>query len=297
MIAGRLEQRHALFQRHGDGRRRLVRGRHIDEIACPDAVQRNAVFLHRQIAHRARPHGEDVARVGVSGLFHAHRRAFVRQQLRQHGKAVLRPQRHEDLVVARHDAAPGQDAAADLLHQQRIVQLRRVGDPVGEKAPAQRLPGAFAPFGQREEVFIHLPVDEGIAVVRPVNRLVADLALARARAEALFPVDGAGRGRAAAAARPSGARREGLFGDEITRALPRVQIAVIQQALIGQHDGIARHAQQLGHLAGGGNGLLAVKRPVENGRDQRLADLRLKRKIAVLADVNQPVAHEDPRCP
>ena len=43
--------------------------------------------------------------------------------------------------------------------------------PGAEPAPPERLAGAVAPFGDREEIVIDLAVDEGIGVALPVERL------------------------------------------------------------------------------------------------------------------------------
>ena len=84
---------------------------------------------------------------------------------------------------------------------------------------------------------------------------------------------------------------EAFVGDIIARPLARREIAVIEQALIGEDDGIARNAEVLCHLAGGWDGLFAGKLAVEYSRNQSLANLRLQARILIAADMNQPIAH------
>ncbi len=81
-----------------------------------------------------------------------------------------------------------------------------------------------------------------------------------------------------------------LLGHVIARALAGHEIAIIQHALIGQHHGVARHRQALGHLSGGGDGFLARQLSVEDGRDQGLADLGLQAGMFAAPDMDKPVA-------
>ncbi len=156
------------------------------------SVKRDALFIDRDQRHVARFQPEDVAHVGIARLFHRHAGVGTDQQAGQQVKRILRAQRDEDFVVAGHDAAARQDAAADLLDQQRIVMGPGIVGPGAQPFLAQRLPGAVAPFGQRKEIVVHLAVDEGIGVALPVQRLGDVLLRGRILDEAGRPVDLAG---------------------------------------------------------------------------------------------------------
>ncbi len=172
MLGGPLEDFHAPFQRHGDGRRKLVAGCGEDDVAGIEGVGRHqSLFIDRQQRDMRRAQVEDVAHVRIAWLLHAGPRLGPNQQGGQEIERVLRAERDEDLIVIRHDAAARQDAAADLLHQQRVIMRPRVIGPGAEPLLAQRLPGAIAPFGEREEIVVHLAVDERKGIGLPVQRL------------------------------------------------------------------------------------------------------------------------------
>ncbi len=108
---------------------------------------------------------------GKPGSSIATRLSLVDEQAGEEIERVLGAERDQDLLVARHDAAPRQDAAADLLDEQGIIEGPGIVGPGAEPFLAERLARAVAPLGEREQIVVHLPIDEGIGVALPVERL------------------------------------------------------------------------------------------------------------------------------
>ncbi|MCY1227923.1 hypothetical protein D9M72_402140 [compost metagenome] len=224
---------------------------------------------------------EDIARIRIAGVFDADRRVGADQQVGQQVQRLLCAHGDHDLVGAGPDAAARQHAGADLLHQRLVVAQDHVLGPVVDVEHAERLQAAFAPVGGGEQRGVVLAVDKGIRVVAPVGAL-DDIALLRGTEhEAPLPVGlAAARGHGLAAQRrhAADARAQDLWIDEIAAALARHQVAFIDQLLVRQHHGVARHAQLRGQLAAAWQRLALRQLLVKDRGHQHLADLALQAK-------------------
>src|SRR5690606_30183701 len=69
------------------------------------------------------------------------------------------------------------------------------------------------------------------------------------------------------------------------------QVAVVQQALVDQRHGVARHGQLLRQLAARGQRLVGREPAAQNGRHQRLTKLFLQAALAVEIQVVEVVDH------
>ncbi len=83
---------------------------------------------------------------------------------------------------------------------------------------------------------------------------------------------------------------ERLLAHVIARSFLGHEIPIIEKSLIGEHHRVARHAKLLGHAPRRWNGLFPCDLPIENGRHQRLADLRLQARMFGFSDGHQPIA-------
>ena len=83
-----------------------------------------------------------------------------------------------------------------------------------------------------------------------------------------------------------------IITDNIAAAFTRLHIASIDQCLIGQHNGIARHAQLLCQHAAGGQFITRQNGACQNGLDHRFANLRLEAgvRLGIKMD-NQMIQH------
>ncbi len=166
------EERQATIDRHRDGRRALVAGRHVDGAA---AGQRRAddqpAVVDRQRHDASRVHPEDVARVRIAGILDADRRLGRQQQAGQQKRRMLRPGRQQDVVPLCPDAARRQQPGLDLVDQGVAVLVEMIGCPVGHRPLAQRFQRTLAPFREREQLSVELAIDERIRIALPVARL------------------------------------------------------------------------------------------------------------------------------
>src|SRR3546814_14637275 len=94
-------------------------------------------------------------------VFHRQHLARPAQQLGDQVERVLRPQRDQDLVRLRLDAAARQHAGADLLDEAWVVVVEVVLGPGLDRLDAERLARAHAPGRNRKQPGVGLAVDEG----------------------------------------------------------------------------------------------------------------------------------------
>ena len=165
---------------------------------------------------------------------------------------MLRAQSDEDLVGAGPNPAPWQHARAQLLDQIRIVTVNAVTCPAPYGLRGERFARAFTPFGERKQRQIKLPVKKRIRVSLPVRRFV-DIALRGwMHAQALLP-DWRERlaviGLASFESCGVCTALQDVFTDVVTAALAGTQVAFVDQALVGEDDGVAGDTELLGELA------------------------------------------------
>ena len=291
---GRFQKGPAAVEAHGHRGRKLVAWRREDQFRPGQpAVDHQPVAVQRDRPHPFRPQPQDVAHVRIARILHRHRGRRRHEQAGQEIQRVLRPQGHQDFVIARRDAAPGQDAPADLLDQHRVV----FGEPVlgpGVQPPGPHgLAHAVAPFGDREQLGVHLAVDERIAEPAPVDRLADVVLPGRPDPEPAVPIDrprrAGGRNR-----RQVEMGRGRILGDIEAAALPRRQEAVGNQGLIGQRHGVARDLQAPRHGPGRRHRGTGRQLPGQHRRNQGLADLRLQGRRLGAFEMEQRVAHGPP---
>ena len=91
---------------------------------------------------------------------------------------------------------------------------------------------------------------------------------------------------------PLGATLEHVARNEIAAALARDEEALLDEILVGERDGVARHVQRFGQLAAGGQRAAGGNLPVQNDVDQHAAKLRLQGRLAVGLQVEQLVPHD-----
>lgn len=152
-----------------------------------------AVFVDGQRQQVAGVAGEDIARVGIAGVFHADHGIVVDQQVGQQVERVLRAHGDDDLGRVGPDAPARQHLGADLLDQRGVVVGDEVRRPAADVQHRQRLDTALAPFGGGKQVLVELAIDEGVGLLLPVARL-DDIALQRgAETQSLVPARGAPR--------------------------------------------------------------------------------------------------------
>ena len=74
-------------------------------------------------------------------------------------------------------------------------------------------------------------------------------------------------------------------------ATAREAQALVDELLVGEHDGVARHAELVGHLAARGHRLARRQLAVEDRADQHLADLRLQAQALARRALQQLLPH------
>ena len=147
-----------------------------------------------------------------------------------------------------------------------------------EIRPAKRAQGAEPPVGVIEQPRIGLPVDKGIFVVVPVERLGHLGGLGKALAQRTRPIDPIGAGRGTG---KGGRRCGGVFRDEIARPAARREVVIGDQLGIGQRHGDPADPKVLGQLAGRGQ-LFAVSDPArQDALGDHLLDAHLKRALGM----------------
>ena len=233
------------------------------------------------------PHREDVARVGVARVLHATVRSGPDQQLGEEEQRLLGADRDHHLGGRHPDPASRQQAAADLLDEERVVTVDQVcAQPFSSEAPSARREHSRQ-SGDRKQRGIELAVEEGVGIALPVRRLDDVALLRRAGDEPPAPVDrGTRRCRRDRELRPLD-----LAAYEIAAALARYEKARIDEVLVGEHDGVARDPELLGELAARGHCGSRREAPVENCRDQHLPDAGLERPLAAWRQGEQLAPH------
>ncbi|KAG1438437.1 hypothetical protein G6F57_019855 [Rhizopus arrhizus] len=154
-------------------------GRDADVVAAQEVRARaQAAFVHRQRPQVARVAGEDVAGVGVAGVFHADHGGVGAPQIGEQVERMLRAHRDDDFLGVGPDAPAGQPLGAALFDQRRIIVRDEGGRPAADVQHGQGLDAALAPFGGGKEVRVELAVHEGVGLLLPVLGL-GDIALPR----------------------------------------------------------------------------------------------------------------------
>jgi len=133
--------------------------------------EREAVLIHGDECDVVGFELENVADIGKPRLLGRYSALFTDQQAGEQIEGVLRAKRDQDLFIGCENAASGQNAAADLLDEQRIIERPGIVGPGAEPFLAERLARAVAPFGEWKEIVVDLAVDEGIGIGLPVERL------------------------------------------------------------------------------------------------------------------------------
>ena len=233
------------------------------------------------------PHREDVARVGVARVLHRDRGSGTDQQRGEEEQRLLGADRDHHLGGRHPDPASRQQAAADLLDEERVVAVDQVLRPALQLGGSERPARALPPLRDRKQRRIELAVEEGVGIALPVRRLDDVALLRRAGDEPPAPVDrGTRRCR-----RDRGLRPLDLAAYEIAAALARFEKAGIDEVLVGEHDGVARDPELLGELAARGHRGSRREAPVENCRDQHLPDAGLERPLAAWRQGEQLAPH------
>ena len=150
--------------------------RHKHQFRSAQRINLDAFLIDRNRTHIVGHQGEDIAHVRIARVFNRHRRMRFDQQTGQQIQRVLRTQRHQYFIAIGKNAAPCQDALADLFHQSRIVFGKSVICPGIQPLPVHGLPRAVAPRGNRKQRRIGLAIDERIGIIMPVWRF-ADIGL------------------------------------------------------------------------------------------------------------------------
>ena len=251
-VAARLFQEgHAALHGHGDRRRRLVAGGHVDAVAALDrAVDHHAVLVNRDRLQFGVGQREDVARIDVARVLQADRRFGPSQELGDEIKGVLRAHGDQDLGMGRAHAAPRQHAGAHLLDEQRIVHVEAVLGPAVDRLHAERLARAHAPRRHGKQVRIRLPIDERVRIAPPVLGLGELLPRRRLELKAARPIRGIpviGYVVLGAVRRGPGGQHLGVH--EVTDPLARGQEALVRQRLVGEHHRVARYTQRMSQPA------------------------------------------------
>ena len=135
-------------------------GRHLQ----PVLVDRKA---DDTIGHRAK----NIARIGVSGIFHADRCILAQKQLGEQIERLLRADRYNDFIRAGPDAAPGQNVKAQLVDQFRIITIDQIPRPIMDFKHAQRAARAFPPIIRGKEARIKLAIEKRVLISKPFFRL------------------------------------------------------------------------------------------------------------------------------
>ena len=278
---GHLQQGVATLDRHGDGGRALVAGRHIDVVA---AIQRivhlQAAFVDGQIDDAFAAAAENVAGVRVARRLQTDRRVAADQQIGQQVERLLGADSDDDFLVAGPYASTRQHPRANLLDQRGVVAKDHVLRPLVDFEHAQGLHAALAPVGDGEERAVELAVEEGVGEALPVGALLDVALLGGPEAEAARPFRRRQRRfvRRRSALDPAG---EDVGVDEVALALARDQIAFVDQLLVGDDHRIARHAELGRHVPARRDRRIDRMLLVQNGRDQHLTNLPLQAEAGV----------------
>ncbi|CDX16703.1 hypothetical protein MPL3356_220181 [Mesorhizobium plurifarium] len=263
------------LRRQGHHGRAVVAGRDEDEAGIArDRRSHDARLIDRNRLDIGAGQPEDRAGVGIAGVLHRHFRTLGHQQRSEHVERVLRAQRHDDLVRIGEDAAARQEPGLDLLDQQRIVAIHHVGRPVADLQHRQRHAVALAPFGGWKQRRIELAVDERIGGLDPVVVLGRRRHVACGDLPARLPVDLILLVRRLLVWLGGGGQHVRV--DEMAAPLARHQETLVDQLLEGEHHCAAGNPKFFRENSARRQRHRGGDLSVENGRDDRLADLRLE---------------------
>ncbi|OPZ68016.1 MAG: hypothetical protein BWY81_01040 [Firmicutes bacterium ADurb.Bin467] len=211
---------------------------HVDIVGKEVGWKALVVDVDRSDARAVPP--ERAGEIRVAGIFDRGVEPAMGQQCGGKPKRVLRAKRDQNLVRSGLYAPARQTARADEVDEERIVSGRDIPRHVDELATAMGAPGAVAPGRHVEERRVHLPIDEGIGISPPAGGLFDLAIVVETVRQPRLPVER----RAVAPARRL--LRLRLVGDTacdgVSAPLPRDEIPLADQFLVGEADGDARYA-------------------------------------------------------
>ena len=192
------------------------------------------------------------------------------------------------------DSPPRQQAGTDLFHQIAIVVVGTEGRPLRYFARGKDIPGAFTPFAAGIQSRVVLVTDERKRILQPVRGARLQGAAADGDRIAVnapeTPIVFATAGQFADVV-----ANHALLGHGLTHVKPTAftgnQKTVIHQLLVGQHHGVARNTQLLGHTAGRGHFMPGGNTAGENTLDKFFADLLLQAFVCGGIEDNECFAH------
>ena len=286
-----VEQLASPLQRHGDRGRRLVARRHVEQLAIGDRrVEAHALVVDRQQLDIVGEGAGDVVDVHVAGVLHPEATPGLEQQHAGDPQRLLGADRDQDLLGLGPHAAARQHPLVDLFDQQRIVIVEVVHRPAADRRHAHGIAAALPPVLGRKQLRVDLTVEERIVVAMPVAGLVDGLLPGGVHGQELLPGQALGVD-IVQAHRFLGPALEDLGIDEVAATLPRDQVAIIEQMLVGQHHRVAGDMQIPGQLAARRQRLVQGQMTIENGAGDLLAQLFLQalRKIGI--EMEEKLAH------
>ena len=108
-------------------------GRDVDIVATRHrSAQHEAVRVNRQCLHLPGAQCKGIARIRITGVFHADAGLFAYQQHGQQERRLLRPVGDQYLVAVGPDAARRQQTPVDLVDQGVVVAVDVVGRPLAD---------------------------------------------------------------------------------------------------------------------------------------------------------------------
>ena len=235
---------------HGHHGRKLVAWRREHQLAAGGDGRRNqAVPVDGHADHLVPREAEGVSGAVESRILDGNRPVSVRQHHADDAQRVLCAERDKDFVVIRIDATVAQYSLAQLLDESWTVAFDRVSHPDRDLPSAQRLPGAFSPSVDGEQIRIKLVVDERVGIAHPVERILdrdqgrwLELDGSRKRMPAPCRLVLAVRWR-------EGHAKVGV--DKVSGPVARNQEPELDQPVIGSKDGVSRNVELARKLPAG----------------------------------------------
>ena len=267
-------------QRHGHARRGLMAGGAKQHLATFQLlIDHQPLAVDTQRFQLTSPQAKDVARIHIPRLFQPHHQPRPPQQLRQHVQRVLRANGDHHLLRRHADAALGQHTLHDLFDQQRVVEHHLIVHPTAHVRAGTGDTCAVTPTRSRLLVCLDLPIDKRIAVLAPVARFNNGPQSRRTALQTRFPVgcmvgaleDFLRRGFEADVELLA----QVFFVDEEAAPVRWNQITILNQLLVNQHHGIARHLEQLAQRARRGHRFTGRHGAIQDRAEQIFTQLLL----------------------
>ena len=170
--------------------------------------------------------------------------------MRDEEKGLLFTDGDQQLIGSGPYAPPGQQFGSNFLDESGIIDVAIVKRPLLDFIDCKGEAAGFPPFRDREERSVIASLDEGKRVFLPIGRAFISMrrrpraAQETRRRSGLSGPLGTGDQRHS----PVWCRRLGYID---TRTLPRLQMSLGDQLLIGEENRIARHAQLTGQFPRG----------------------------------------------